>query len=125
MKNSQTPLFVVLGAIFWFAAAMTIRLLGATVFSANNPYLIGMFVLAFPITCLFIFITMKVAKIKSSELLVPAAIMTYSATFLDAIALAWFGELYGETLEIRLYGATWILWGVGIGLLLAHFLSKK
>jgi hypothetical protein len=38
MKNSQTVLFVVLGIVFWFNAAMLIRYFGASVFTEGRSY---------------------------------------------------------------------------------------
>lgn len=125
MKNSKQLLFVVLGAAFWFVAAMIVRLLGQTVFSENNPYLILMFVLAIPITFGFIFITQKVAKLEPSEILRPVVIITYTATFLDAIAMTWFRNLYSSSFEVSFFGSAFILWGAGLGLFLAHFLTNR
>ncbi|RUS96618.1 hypothetical protein DSM106972_086410 [Dulcicalothrix desertica PCC 7102] len=125
MKNSLTILFVALGAAFWLIGAMIVRLLGQTVFSENNPYLILMFVLAIPITFGFIFITRKVAKLEQSEILRPVVIITYTATFLDAIAMTWFRNLYSSSFEVSFFGAAFILWGAGNGLFLAHFLTNK
>jgi len=50
MKRAASILFVVLGAAFWFQAAMGINLIGATVFSQNNPKLVLFWLLVIPIT---------------------------------------------------------------------------
>jgi hypothetical protein len=125
MKNSKQPLLIVLGIVFWFAAAIIVRLSGTAVFTENNPFLMLYFLLAFPASYGLILITKKVARLDDSEIFTAVAIMTYTATFLDGIALTWFGQLYGATHEVRLYGAAWILWGVGAGLLLGQLLSNR
>jgi hypothetical protein len=51
--------------------------------------------------------------------------MTFTATFLDAIALTWYRQLYSESFEVALYGAAWILWGAGLGLLFSLYLDHK
>jgi hypothetical protein len=125
MKNSKQALLIVLGVIFWFAAAIVVRLSGTAVFTENNPFLFLYFILAFPGSYGLIWITKKVAQLDTSEIFNAVVVMTYTATFLDGIALTWFGQLYGTTHEVRLYGAAWILWGVGAGLLLGKFLSGR
>ena len=124
MKISKQLLYVALGVVFWFVAAMIIRFLGEAVFSENNPFLLLMFVLAIPITFIFIFITQKVANIKKEELLSPIVIITFTAAFLDGIAMTWFRTLYSNSFEVSFYGAALILWGVALGLFLTHILTN-
>lgn len=125
MKTVKILFFIGLGAAFWFNAAMIIRLSGTTVFTANNPKLLLFYLIAIPITLLSLYITKLVSKLKYAELLKPVVIMTFTATFLDAIALTCFRELYSPSFEVTSYGAAWILWGVGLGLLFAFYLSNK
>ena len=125
MKKSQQIYCIILGVIFWFVAAMIVRFLGKSVFTENNPFLILMFILAIPITFIFLFITQKVLKINRLEIIRPIVIITLTAAFLDGIALTWFRTLYSDSFEVSSYGAALILWGVGLGLLSAHFQDKK
>ena len=124
MKKSQIPLFVILGFLYWFAGAMMVKLLGELVFTEDNPLSFLMFVLAVPITYLAIYLSMLVSKLKLSQMLEPLVIMTFSAIFLDGIALTWFQWLYHKSFEIALHGAAWILWAGGVGLFLAFFHSS-
>lgn len=125
MKSSSLFLFVALGAIFWLNAALIIRFTGAAVFTANNPWLVFFFALAVPLTLLSMYITAQVSKLKFGQLLKPVVVMTYTATFLDAVALAWFRGLYSESYEVALHGAAWILWGAGLGLLFASYFEGR
>jgi hypothetical protein len=125
MNTSRQLLFVSLGVLFWFVAAIIVRFFGDAVFTENNPYLILMFVLTIPITFGFLFITQKVANLSKTELLRPIVIITFTAAFLDGIAMTWFRKLYSESFEVSFYGSALILWGVGMGLFLAHFLANK
>lgn len=125
MKSSSVLLFVVLGAIFWLNAALTIRFAGEAVFTADNLWLVFFFALAVPLTLLSMYITARVSKLKLHQLLKPVVIMTFTATLLDAVALTWFRQLYSESYEVALHGAAWILWGAGLGLLLAYCLDGR
>jgi hypothetical protein len=125
MKNSQQLLFVILGIVFWFNAAMLIRYFGESVFTEGNPKLMLFFVLAIPITLASMYITALVAKLRFDELLKPVVIMTITATFLDGVALTWFRTLYSPSFEVALLGSALILWAVGLGLLFAYILENR
>ncbi len=125
MENSRILLFAALGAAFWFQAALIIRFCGTAVFTENNPNLILFYLLAIPITALSLFITRRISKLPYTDLLKPVAIMTFTATSLDAVALTWFRQLYSQSFEVALCGAAWILWGVGLGLLFSFYLDLK
>jgi hypothetical protein len=125
MKNTKVILFVALGAAFWFNAAMIIRFWAAAVFTENNPKLILFYLLGIPLTLASLFATKLISKLQYSELLKPVVIMTFTATFLDGVALTWFRKLYSESFEVALHGAAWILWGVGLGLLFSFYLDLK
>ena len=125
MKNSKILLLVILGIVFWFTGAMSVKFLGSSVFSESNPYRILFFALLFPISYIFIYISIKIAKLEKSEIFYAVAIMTMVATLLDGSALTWFSQLYADSHEVAHYGAAWILWGAGVGLLLAYFMTER
>jgi hypothetical protein len=125
MKSSKIALFVALGFIAWFNAVLIIRYLGESCLTANNPNLIWMFLLAFPVTGITIYLTKLISKFAYSELLRPIVIMTFTATFCDGIALVWFKQIYSNSFVIALHGAALILWGVGLGLLFAYILEIR
>jgi hypothetical protein len=125
MKSSKLALFIVLGIIAWFNAVMIIRFLGESCLTENNPNLIWMFLLAFPVTAFTIYLTKLISKLPYSGLLRPIVIMTFTATFCDGIALVWFRQIYSDSFVIALHGAALILWGVGLGLLFAYILEVR
>ncbi len=125
MKSSKIALFIALGIIAWFNAVMIIRFLGESCLTENNPKLIWMFLLAFPVTALTIYLTKIISKFAYSELLRPIVIMTFTATFCDGIALVWFRQIYSKSFIIALNGAALILWGVGLGLLIVFILEIR
>jgi hypothetical protein len=117
MSPSKIFLYVFLGVVFWFNAAMIIRFMGDSFLTDNNPKLILAFLLTFPVTGITFYLTKLVTKLAYSELFRPIVIMTFTATFLDGIALTWF--------EVALHGSALILWAVGLGLLFAYYLEEK
>jgi hypothetical protein len=125
MSQSKFILYVFLGVVFWFNAAMIIRFMGDSFLTENNPKLILAFLLTFPVTGFTFYITKLVTKLAYSELLRPIVIMTFTATFLDGIALTWFRQLYSSSFEVALHGSALILWAVGLGLLFAYYLEEK
>jgi hypothetical protein len=125
MSPSKFFLYVFLGVIFWFNAAMIIRFMGERFLTDNNPKLILAFLLTFPVTGITFYLTKLVTKLAYSELLRPIVIMTFTATFLDGIALTWFRQLYSPSFEVALHGSALILWAVGLGLLFAFYLEEK
>ena len=125
MKTSKISLFVALGAAFWLAAALIIRFCGTTVFTENNPKLILLYLLAIPITFVFLWVTKAISNLSYADLLKPVVVITLTATFLDSIALALFRQLYSQSFEVALHGAALILWGVGLGLLFAFYLDSR
>jgi hypothetical protein len=124
MSTAKTLLFSFLGVVFWFIAAMIIHYAGARAFSAGNPILPLVFALAVPLTLLSMYLTTLVGNVHFRQLLEPVVIMTFTAAMLDGVALAWFRPLYSPSFDVALHGASWILWGAGLGLLFAHILHR-
>lgn len=123
MSTSKMILFIVLGILFWFTGAMLVSFIGERVLTDGNPYLPIAFVALIPVTAVFVVISKNIARLEYSELLKPTVIMTITATFLDATAFTWFRGIYHESFEIAMHGAALILWGAGLGLLMAYILE--
>jgi hypothetical protein len=124
-SQSSNLLYVVLGVVFWFSAAMLVRFLGEAVFTPNKPLLIVMFLAAIPIGRLFIFIAQQIGKLPDNAVFVPTVMMTQVALLLDGIAITWFPQLYGEAHTTVMLGAALIMWGAGIGMVIAWLMSKQ
>ena len=125
MKNSKVILCILLGVVFWLNGVMSVKLLGNYVFTESSHYKLIMFALLFPAIYLFILICQKLAKLQKSEILKAVVIMTITASFCDEFALTWFRQIYAETYEVSHYGAAWILAAVGVGLLIAYFMTNE
>jgi Family of unknown function (DUF5367) len=125
MKNSKLIVCVLLGVVFWFNGAMTVKLLGNYVFTESSPYKFIMFLTLFPTIYVFFLICRKIANIQKSEMLKAVVIMTITASFCDEIAFIQFRQIYSESYEVSHYGAAWILTGVGVGLLIAWLMNDE
>jgi hypothetical protein len=120
----STVLYVVLGGAFWFAAAMLVRVLGEAVFTPGNPLLIVMFVVAIPVGRLFIWTAQRLGKLPDEAVFAPAVMMTQVALLLDGVAITWFPQLYGQSHTTVMLGAALIMWGAGVGMVIAWMMAK-
>ena len=125
MRPSSPLPFILLGIIFWFSAALLVRFIGPYALTPGNPLRLVLFVVAGPITIGFLASAKRVGRMGWHQLLRPTVIMTYTATLLDGVALTWFHTLYSTSYEVALSGAALILWGAGLGLLLALLLEQR
>ena len=125
MPASPLLKYVVLGAIFWFSAALLVRFIGPYALTEGNGLRALLFALTVPITLGFLAGAKFVGQVGWHELLRPVVVMTFTATFLDGIALTWFHALYAASYEVALFGAALILWGAGMGLALAYWLEQR
>ncbi len=112
ISNSTLVRWVLIGVVFWFVAAMMIRFMGTAVLDPKSINMVLLFVLSFP----FGFVSMRligsIVGLRGAAFLPAVLVMSMTAGFLDAIAFTWTG-LYGLPTESRIYGAAWILWGLG------------
>jgi len=125
MSLSKTMLFIILGILFWFTGAMLVSIIGEKALTDGNAYLPIVFFALIPITLVFLVISKHIAQLQYSEMLKPTVVMTITATFFDAIAFTWFRGIYHESFEIAMHGAALILWGAGMGLLMAYVLELR
>ena len=125
VRISLNPiLFVMLGIVFWFEALLFIRFGGESLFINGNPWLYLLFVAAIPVAWLLIKISAIVGKVDGNNLFSAVAIMVVTATLLDGIALTWCQGWYGLAQTGLLLAAAWLLWGVGISLVIGYWVSR-
>lgn len=111
LSRGQLTRLVIIGVIFWFAAAVAVKMLSPLgVFGPVNSAF--MFLLSIPICWGGVWITIQLAALKPDQYIPAIAVGGAAATCCDGIALTWFRWLYGTDPEQVLYGAAWILWGV-------------
>jgi hypothetical protein len=123
-KPFNLGLFVLLGVVFWFSGVLFIRLGGDALFIEGSPWLYFLFAIALPASWVFVKISAVVGKVSSTELLKAAVVATITATFLDGTVLTWFQSVYGDEQSKLLLIAAWLLWGAGMGLIVAYWESR-
>jgi hypothetical protein len=120
----QAIVLTISGAIFWFLAAM---LTGAIV---PLPFYHGwgvalVYALTIPGTVPFVFIVSRIASLHRSQIAIGYTIATTAALLLDGCALAFTPSLYADNSADALQAAAAILWGAGVGQVLALFMDRR
>ncbi len=111
------------GAVLWLAAALLLRWLGPLGIHEGSARVI-LYALVVPGTYPFNLLIQKLAGLQKGQMVQALALGTAVATLLDGIALAWFPGLYGTGMEMHMGAATVILWGAGVGILLAFWMDR-
>ena len=118
ISNSKLATWVLIGVVFWFVAAMMVRFMGTVVFDPKSINMVLLFALSFPFGFACVRLIGFILGLRGAAFLPAVVVMTMIATLLDGIAFTW-TSLYGLPIESMVYGAAWILWGVGCILLFA------
>ena len=118
LTSRQNFIMALMGAVLWLAAALLIRALEPlNIFEGGTRMLV--YALTIPGTWPFVLLLERLGKLARNQVAMGYAVGTASATLLDGLALAWFPSLYGSSVaHIAGTGAV-ILWGAGVGLVLA------
>jgi hypothetical protein len=123
LSNPQTVLLIVLGAILWFLAAVILRFIYPMGALEGAARLIT-YVLVIPGTLPFVILTRTLVKLSPHQLFTGVAVATMTALLIDGIVIAWFPGVYGSELPQLTSCAAIILWGAGVGMVLALILNK-
>jgi hypothetical protein len=119
LDPGQLAKVIVLGVVFWFAAAMTVRFGSAAGFFGPSTSMIA-FAVTIPVCWLSVLLIKKIARLNVGQTLPGIVLGTVAATCCDGIALTWGRGLYGSDSTLIIFGAAWILWGAGLFLLFAY-----
>ncbi len=123
LSRGQVVTVVVYGVVLWFLAALTCRFLAPMgVFDGMNRVIL--YAAIWPGTVPFVFLAMKIARLSRSQIGIAYSIATAAAMLCDGVALAWFPALYGTKVEYIAASGAVILWGAGVGIILACLWNK-
>ncbi|UJR24261.1 hypothetical protein I4U23_027228 [Adineta vaga] len=130
LSQSQLYSLVGLGALYWGAAAVTIRNVGHILF-ANDARRLATFAGLIPTGYMLIIVSEGLLGIHSSQRFMATAVMLAAALPLDGLAFMFFPSLYeNPTIKktnphsaatFSRMGAASIFWGVGVVLIMALF----
>jgi hypothetical protein len=123
LTTAQTVTLAIMGAIYWFVAALVVRWTAANWVGSNGPTAL-VFALIIVATVPALFLGMAVARVGRNQAQISAAIMTGTALLLDGVALTWGQSLYGTDPAVVLGGAASIMWGAGVAIALGMLLER-
>jgi hypothetical protein len=123
LSARQFVLLTVMGAVFWFVAALIVRWT-AVGWVGNDAMTALVFALVIPGTVPALFLGAWIAGVGRDRFQPAAALMTGVAGLLDGVAFTWFPTLYGSDPAHWLGGAAVILWGAGVALVLGFVLQR-
>ena len=123
LTNGQTFLLIVMGAALWGFAAIILRIvapMGALEGSARAIT----YALLVPITWPFVWMVQTAVKLRRDQIFTGVAVATATALLTDGIVVAYFPAIYGGTLPQVTNCAAAILWGAGVGMVLAFLMNR-
>ncbi len=120
---SNTIKAIGLGFIVWFIVLIIMRLLGESVFSEGNLWLIVFYTISFPAGILFTIIMRAIMHVPMREMLQPMVIFAIVAVMMDGFSFG-FTKFYGVG-EHELYAAAYLLWAPGVFLICALWLVNR
>lgn len=123
MSARQVGVLIGLGAGLWFLAAMILRLV-APMGALDGAARALTYALVIPGTLPAVWLIWKLPGLRRDQIALGGAIATATATLLDGIALAWFPALYAADVRLVAACGAAILWGAGIGLVLAFLFNR-
>ena len=124
LTTGQTLALIIIGAVLWFAAAALLRTIGPRGAFEGNRHIL-LYALTFPATVPFVWMVQKLVRLADNQVAIGYSLATASALLLDGIAVAWFPSLYGSDLPQVTNSAAAILWGAGVGMILAFMMNKE
>ncbi|MEO1014099.1 MAG: hypothetical protein AAFX08_02810 [Pseudomonadota bacterium] len=111
MSAARIGLFLAIGAVFWFLAALMVRFAGPMAFDVGLRHLF-LYAACAPLGFVSTWAIARITATPLNAMVGPMVIMITIATFLDGAALVWAPALYGGA-AIAAHGGAAILWGVG------------
>lgn len=112
-----------LGFLVWLIVLLIMRVLGASVFSEGNPWMIIFYIASFPAGVLFTILMRVLMNVPMREMLEPTVIFAIVAVIMDGFSFG-FTKFYGVG-EHELYSAAYLLWAPGVFLICALWLVKR
>jgi hypothetical protein len=123
LTNRQTLLLILIGAALWAFAAIILRIV-APMGALEGWARAFTYALLVPITLPFVWLVRAAVKLRPNQAFTGVAMATTTALLIDGVVIAYFPAIYGSTLSQVTNCTAAILWGAGIGLVLAFLMNK-
>jgi hypothetical protein len=112
------------GMVFWLGFAIFVRVLEPFGLLQGTVKVV-MFVLAVLITVALMVAIRAVMGYPAARMVEAIGIITGVAIMLDGLAFGFFPELYGREAAHQVAGAGLILWGGGVGMMVALWMQRR
>jgi hypothetical protein len=119
----RTGAIVGFGVAIWLVAALSLRL-GEPLGLFEGGMRVVSYLLAVPALAVSIAVAQRLIGFSRAEAFGAVSAMTMVAVCLDGLAFGFFPGLYGQGEAHRLGAAALVLWGGGVGMVLAYFWSR-
>ena len=123
LSPKQIIIAAIIGAILWFCAAMLMRAVVKMDFYEGMGVAI-VYALTIPGTIPFVILLRKLAGLGQDQIAIGYTVATAVALMLDGSAFAFFPALYADNPADGLQAPAAILWGAGVGLVLAIIMNR-
>ena len=120
----QLLFFLCFGVGGWLLAALLLRFLGPMGIYDGTARVLT-YALIVPGTVPFVWLAGRLGQARSGQLFPGFTLSTAMATLCDGAALAWFPNLYGNTVPLHAGAGGTILWGAGVGIFLAYAMDQR
>lgn len=117
-------MLILTGAALWLFAAVILRVVGPMGALEGSARAIT-YALVVPGTLPFVWMTRTLAKLRHDQVALGVAVVTATALLIDGVVVAWFPVVYGGSPPQVTNSAAAILWGAGVGLVLAFIFNKE
>ena len=123
LRPEQTVALVVLGAALWFLAALILRVI-APMGALEGTMRAITYALVIPGTWPFVLLVRLLVRLRPDQLVTGVGVATMTALIIDGIVIAYLPAIYGGSLPQVTNCAAIILWGAGVGMLLAFIFNR-
>jgi hypothetical protein len=117
-------MMAVLGVLFWFGFAMFVRFMEPFGLLQGGAR-VAIFVVAIPIVLTLIPGVRMAMRFPAERMTEIIGIITAFAILLDGLAFGFFPAIYGTDPAHQIAGAGLILWGGGLGILVAYAIQIR
>ena len=124
LTTGQTLLLVFIGAALWFLAAVVLHIL-APLGALDGSARAITYALCIPAIWPFVWLVRFAVKLGHDQIFTAVTVATATALLIDGIVVAYYPAIYGNTAQQVAHCAAAILWGAGVGLVLAFIMNRE
>lgn len=124
LRRGQAGSLAGLGIMLWFTGALSIRY-GIPIGLFGGRAGIVLFALSVSLAPILVLMARRLGALRGDQLVPGVALMCAVAVLCGGIALTWFPVLYGDNPASHYLGAAWLLYDVGVNLIVALFTSIR